>query len=81
VLANKVKFHREEALALAREAKTVWVSKGKKLLQFDLGQDVSDDALAKVILGRSGTLRAPAIRVGDTFIVGYHLEGYTRLFG
>jgi hypothetical protein len=66
---------------LAREAKTVWVSKGKKLLQFDLGQDVSDDALAKVMLGRSGTLRAPAIRVGDTFIVGYHLEGYTQLFG
>lgn len=34
-----------------------------------------------MILGRSGTLRAPAIRTGDTFIVGFHAEGYAELFG
>jgi hypothetical protein len=80
VIANKVKFPRDQALALAREAQEVWVAKGKKLLKFRLSDGVSDDALAAVILGRSGTLRAPAIRVGDTFVVGFHAEGYAELF-
>jgi hypothetical protein len=56
------------------------VSKGKKLLQFDLSEGASDEDLAKVILGRSGTLRAPAFRVGQTFVVGFHAEGYAALF-
>ncbi len=59
----------------------MWVSKGKKLLKFDLGQGASDEELSKVILGRSGTLRAPAFRVGDIFVVGYHEDGYTEIFG
>ena len=42
---------------------------------------MTDDAIAKVILGRSGTLRAPAFRVGDTFVVGFHADGYSGIFG
>lgn len=75
-----MKIPREEALAHARKAKHVWASKGKKLLKFDLSEDITDDALAAAILGRSGTLRAPAFRTGDTFVVGYHAEGYGELF-
>jgi arsenate reductase-like glutaredoxin family protein len=63
---------------LARDAKVILVSRGKKLLEFD--SSASDDELANVILGRSGTLRAPAIRAGDTFIVGYSEDGYRRVF-
>ncbi|MAY79411.1 MAG: hypothetical protein CL930_01350 [Deltaproteobacteria bacterium] len=68
-------------MSLARDAKHIWVSKGKKLIKFDLSNDVSDEEIARVILGRSGTLRAPAIRAGDTFLVGFHPEGYTEIFG
>ena len=57
------------------------VSKGKKLLRFDLRNGASDDELASLILGRSGTLRAPAIRIGKTFVVGFHADGYTEVFG
>ena len=70
MIANKVKFNREEALALARAGEAVWVAKGKKLLRFSLKEGVSDDDLAKAILGRAGTLRAPALRAGKTFGVG-----------
>jgi arsenate reductase-like glutaredoxin family protein len=80
VIANKIKFGRDEALALARQAEQVWVSKGKKLLKLDLA-DTTDDEIAGLILGRSGTLRAPAIWADDTFVVGFHAEGYTELFG
>ena len=76
-----MKFPRDEALALARESRHVLVANRKKLLRFDLDGEVSDEEIAKAILGRSGTLRAPAIRVGDTFIVGFHPEGYAELFG
>jgi arsenate reductase-like glutaredoxin family protein len=80
VNANKVKIHREEALKLARAASSVWVTKGKKLIRFDPAADASDDEIAALILGRSGTLRAPAFRAGDTFMVGYSEEAYTDLF-
>ena len=75
-----MKIPRDEALRHARDAKAVWVSKGRKLIKLDLTQDVSDDEIARLILGRSGTLRAPALRTGDTFVVGFHAEGYGELF-
>ena len=80
VLANKKKYDRSEALELIGTADTVLVAKGKKLLRFDNPSGSNADELAGVILGRSGTLRAPAIRVGGTFLVGYHAEAYTDVF-
>ena len=57
------------------------MARGKKLVVFRLEDDPSDEAIAKVILGRSGTLRAPAIRIGDDFLVGFHQEAYAEVFG
>jgi len=37
--------------------------------------------LAKVVLGPSGNLRAPAIRMGKTWLIGFHEEAYTERFG
>jgi len=81
VIANKIKFPQPEALALARRSPHVWAARGKKLIKLDLTEGVSDDELAKVILGRSGTLRAPAIRVSEVFMVGFNAEAYSELFG
>ena len=51
----------------------LYVAKGKKTLHFDLANARPDDEeILAVILGRSGTLRAPALRRGSTFIVGYN---------
>jgi arsenate reductase-like glutaredoxin family protein len=80
VIANRIKFHRDEALALARQGRYVWASKGRRMLRLDL-EDADDDALARAILGRSGTLRAPAFRVGEVFLVGFHQDTYEELFG
>jgi hypothetical protein len=49
-------------------------------MRFDMSEEVSDDSLAKVVLGRSGTLRAPAIRIGNTFLVGFHADTYQEIF-
>ena len=80
-MASKIKIHRDEALEHARSAKEIWVAQRGKLLRFDAENPGEDDAIAKVILGRSGTLRAPAFRAGDVFMVGFSEEAYSALFG
>ena len=62
------------------EVNTVLVAKGKKLLRFDTESAKSSELMA-AILGRSGTLRAPAIRASRTFLVGFHEEAYAEVFG
>lgn len=52
----------------------LYVAKGKKTIHWKLNSKdrPSDDEILEHILGRSGTLRAPAIRKGKAFIVGFN---------
>ena len=81
MIANKIKIERAQALDLARQAEAIWVTKGKRLIRFEPASSASDDDIAAVILGRSGTLRAPAILTNRVFMVGYSEDAYTELFG
>jgi len=38
--------------------------------------DLSEDELLKLILGPTGNLRAPTLRVGKTLVVGFNEEMY-----
>jgi arsenate reductase-like glutaredoxin family protein len=72
VSASK-KLGRTEALAMAREARRVIAAKGKKVATLDLSQArPSDDVLADLMLGPTGNMRAPTMRVGQTLLVGYN---------
>lgn len=63
----------EDALALLNGVTDLYVARGKKTLHFDLAEDrPADEELLSVMLGRSGKLRAPAIRAGNRFLVGYN---------
>ena len=49
------------------------VAKGKKVLDLDLSEErLSDDELLELMLGRSGKLRAPSIRVRNDLLIGYN---------
>jgi hypothetical protein len=62
-------------LALARGAQRLLVLRYRELLDFNLvTRPPTDVELAGVILGPSGTLRAPSIRVGPVFVVGFSEE-------
>jgi hypothetical protein len=51
------------------------VAKGRAVLRFDLVRDrPSDSVLLGLLLGRSGKLRAPTLRVGSRLLVGYNEE-------
>jgi arsenate reductase-like glutaredoxin family protein len=54
--------------------KELFVGRGKKLVRFDLKKGYDEDEVAGMILGRSGTLRAPVLRVGKKLIVGFNEE-------
>ena len=58
------------------------VARGKKRLDFDLkNHPPTDEELLKGVIGPSGNLRAPAIVVGKTVLVGYHAEAYEGVIG
>ena len=63
-------------------ATKVLVAKGKKVLTFQPGKaDFDRDEFASVVLGPTGNLRAPTLRVGSTLVVGFDQETYEKVLG
>ena len=80
VNARKEQFDRHAARQLIQTVSHVIAVKGKKILRFSMAQDpaITDD-LFSAILGPSGNLRAPALRKGKTFVVGFHPDVYSEI--
>ncbi len=67
---------------MARAAHRLIAAKGKKVTTIDLQRTPpADDVLAGLILGPTGNLRAPIMRVGQTILVGYNDQAFTDIFG
>jgi hypothetical protein len=80
--ASKQRKNREQALALARTAAKVVVARGKKVLTFDMKKEPpDDDTLAAAILGPTGNLKAPTLRIGDTLLIGFGESAYREVLG
>ena len=55
----------------------LYVAKGKKVVHLDLKKDKpSQTEMLKLILGPTGNLRAPTLRVGKVLVVGFNDEMY-----
>jgi len=79
VLASKTPQGRKEALALARSARRLVAAKGTRITELDLGKNPSDAEILALVLGPTGKLRAPAMKVGDTLFVGFPKDGFEAL--
>jgi arsenate reductase-like glutaredoxin family protein len=80
--ASKDRRGREQALALAKSVEKVIFGKGKKVVTIDMqGMPPDDDTLAALLMGPTGNLRAPTLRIGKTLLVGFSLEAYKQLLG
>ena len=55
------------------------VGKGKKRTDFAGGKATQD--VLDAMLGTTGNLRAPVVRVGKTLLVGYNEEAYGEVLG
>ncbi len=73
------KLQKADAKALLKDASRLIVAKGKKIYEFDAGDNASADAV-NAMLGPTGNLRAPTARVGKTLLVGFNDEVYGKIF-
>jgi hypothetical protein len=56
--------------------------RGKNVVDFDLSSERPDDeTLLKHMIGPTGNLRAPTVRVGHTLAVGFNEDAYRKLLG
>lgn len=71
----------DDALALAAEVSDIYVAKGTSVVHLEMKKDKPDaDALKKLLIGPSGNLRAPTLKLGKTLVVGFNKEMYEKVF-
>lgn len=76
--ARTVPLVESDAKELIDGANEIYVTRGTKVLHFDLKQEQPADLL-ELVMGRSGKLRAPTLKVGKTLIVGFDQSTYERV--
>ena len=76
VVSASKKLQADTAKAIAKESSKIIVAKGKSLKTFKGGSSYDKDAIA-AMLGTTGNLRAPLLRVGKTTLVGFNEDAYT----
>ena len=59
-------------------AERIVVAKGRRVETFVPTEDTQESIL-KAVMGRSGSLRAPTVRIGDSFFVGFNNALYDRM--
>lgn len=80
--AKKSPLKASDALALVEQATQIYAAKGKNVVHIDLRKQRPDDAtLLQLLLGPTGNLRAPTLRVGTTLIVGFDAATYGKVLG
>jgi hypothetical protein len=79
VMASK-KLQASDAKALLKDASRLIAMKGKKVQEFDVSAKVGSDAVESM-LGPTGNMRAPTIKVGNTYLVGFNEEIFASEFG
>ena len=70
------KLDRSDARELAAAAARVIVAKGRKVQEFK-PRGAPDDAM----VGATGNLRAPLLRVDKTLLVGFDADSYAGVLG
>lgn len=76
--ARKEKIDSSSAWELISGQARVFIGKGKKVLAFEPGDNNREEIL-KAAMGRSGNLRAPALKTGDKLLIGYNEDIYSHL--
>ena len=78
--ARKTRYAEGDLEDLFDGASKVIAARGKNHVEFNLKKDYDAAELAKRALGPSGNLRAPALRMGKTWLIGFNEEAYADRF-
>lgn len=77
VNATKQRYGEEALAGLFEGASKIVVAKGKQVRTFQPQKDDPAD-IAAAALGPTGNLRAPAIRMGNTWLIGFNEQAYAE---
>lgn len=65
---------------MLKGADVLIAARGKKVERLDLGAEKPDKAtVERLMLGPTGNLRAPTLRVGRTLLVGFDEQTYRKV--
>ncbi len=79
--ARKGTLQEQDALKLAEQVHEIYSAKGKRVVHLDCRKDPPDrQTLRQLLLGPTGNLRAPTLRIGKTLIVGFDQDTYQQVF-
>jgi arsenate reductase-like glutaredoxin family protein len=80
--AKKNVLKKSDALKLAAAAKELYSSRHNKVVHVNLAKEKPDEkTLSELMLGPTGNLRAPTLKVGDVLLVGFNEETYKKVLG
>ena len=74
------KLSESDARAIVKASSKVYVAKGKKLDVFEM-KSAKLSEVAEKMLGPTGNLRAPTMRVGKITVVGFNEEAFAAVLG
>ena len=80
VNARKEPISSDQAWGLLSKSQKLFIAKGKKVLEF-VPNDDNKSAIIKEAIGRSGKLRAPTIKIGNLYYIGFQVDMYAQLVG
>ncbi len=76
----KAKWGRDDALRLATKASRIVVARGSRVVTFSMTRNRPDEeTLLAHLLGPTGRLRAPTLRIGKTLLVGFNAGVYANI--
>jgi hypothetical protein len=78
--ARKETVAEEEAWKVLQQANEIVVGRGKKFLSYKPSSANKEEILGQC-LGRTGNLRAPALKVGKRYIIGFTEDMYAKYLG
>jgi hypothetical protein len=80
--AKKQTIKGDRALGALAGVDHLYVAKGKRVVHVDLRKGEPDRAvLLGLLLGPTGNLRAPTLRIGRTLLVGFDEATYKQMLG
>ena len=78
--ARKQPCAKRDTVAILRGTTKVVAMKGKKVVRYDLKKEPPPEKeLMANIMGPTGNLRAPALRIGKTLVVGFEEATWKEL--
>ncbi len=78
--ARKQSMGAKEALELAESVSEIYSARGKNITHIKLKDGPSEQELKDALVGPTGNLRAPSIKVGDKLLVGFNEDLFSNFF-